>query len=144
MLGNPYNFETYFTQEKVIDISYLENIKNLDIYFYQNGDFKNEDGEYIPNAYENNEEFGESLEEQKFTNNLFIGNLKIFLGYPVGSFREDEVKISSTNLFYSALDSNEELMKNISLHWIHKIDEETFELIDETKENIEVYFVRYE
>ena len=40
ILGNPYYFESYFTHEKVIDISYLKNVKKLEIYFYQNQDFK--------------------------------------------------------------------------------------------------------
>jgi hypothetical protein len=34
MFGNPYQFESYFSQEKVFDISNINNIKKIEIYFY--------------------------------------------------------------------------------------------------------------
>lgn len=143
MLGNPYNFESYFRQDKVIDISYLEDIRSLDIYFYQNGDFKNEDGEYIANANENDDEFNELSTSNGFSDNIFVGNISLILGYKAGTFTDDEVKISASNLFYSSLESDYDRNRKISLHWIHKVDDETFELIDSDRTDIEVYFMRY-
>jgi len=34
MYGNPYNFETYFNQEKVFDISNINNIEKVEVWFY--------------------------------------------------------------------------------------------------------------
>jgi hypothetical protein len=50
MYGNPYNFETYFSQEKVFDISGLGRILEMTLYFYQPRDeatFYNIDGEQL-------------------------------------------------------------------------------------------------
>ena len=46
MIGNPYQYEVFFTQEKVIDISDLGQIQNINLYFYQDADFVDEN--YIP------------------------------------------------------------------------------------------------
>jgi hypothetical protein len=34
MYGNPYNFETYFSQEKVFDITSFSRITAMELYFY--------------------------------------------------------------------------------------------------------------
>jgi hypothetical protein len=39
MYGNPYNFETFFTQEKVFDISYINDINRIEGYFFHSADF---------------------------------------------------------------------------------------------------------
>ena len=78
MLGNPYEFETYYGQEKVFDISFIQDIGQVDIYFYQNNDFKNENNELIP--YLNNEidnEFTDIIVNE-LNDNLFVNNLKIY------------------------------------------------------------------
>ena len=35
MFGNPFNFQTFFNQQKVFDISNLDKITNMRLYFYQ-------------------------------------------------------------------------------------------------------------
>mgnify|MGYP007087773210 FL=1 len=40
MYGDVYNFTTYFSQEAVFDISGLGNITNIDVFLYQNSNFK--------------------------------------------------------------------------------------------------------
>ena len=54
MYGNPYQFEDYFYQEKVFDISAINNIEKVEVYFYQDGNFKNGNGNNIP--YQVNDE----------------------------------------------------------------------------------------
>jgi hypothetical protein len=44
MIGNPYAFGVPFTQEKVIDISYIDNINRIEIHFYQDGNFVDSEG----------------------------------------------------------------------------------------------------
>jgi hypothetical protein len=49
MYGNPYNFQAFFQQEKVYDISTLGKIYGFVLYFYEkSGSFYNEDYEYLP------------------------------------------------------------------------------------------------
>jgi hypothetical protein len=48
MIGNPYTFDTYVHQEKTFDISRIQNANELKIFLYQNSDFINQDGQFIP------------------------------------------------------------------------------------------------
>jgi hypothetical protein len=48
MIGNPYAFESYYTQEKVFDISHISTIKDITIDFYQRGNFKDSFNALIP------------------------------------------------------------------------------------------------
>ncbi len=143
-LGNPYMFENYFTQEKVIDISQLSNIAQLDIYFYQNNDFKDFDGKAIPYLIEeNDDEFfpGAETYDQKLDDNIFINNLKISLGYDSSAFSGDELRISTEDtLSYSRARSNND--KTIYLKWIHKVDENKYISLNDQTEGIELYWVR--
>ena len=88
MIGNPYQFESYFYQEKVFDISNINNIKQIDVYFYQNGQFYDGNGNYIPWQDEDiNNSIG--LEPSKKPNNLFVNDVKIYLGYETGAFTDE-------------------------------------------------------
>ena len=98
ILGNPYSFESYVSQSKVFDISYLKDVTRLDIYFYQNKDFKDYNGELVSATVNEediiNEEFLNEdifLESNALNNNLFVNNLQIYLGYDVNAFSGDEL-----------------------------------------------------
>ena len=47
MVGDPYNFDTYYQQEKVFSIEDFYSIKRMELQFYQNKDFYNQDNELI-------------------------------------------------------------------------------------------------
>jgi hypothetical protein len=47
MMGDPYCFTVPYTQEKVIDISNIDNIKKIEVHFYQDGNFITSDGDRI-------------------------------------------------------------------------------------------------
>lgn len=150
ILGNPYDFESYVTQQKLFDISYLQNVTQLDIYFYQNKDFRNASNELISQYIEVTEADKEFLdiedsqipEGQRISDNLFVNNLKIYLGYGLNEFSGDELRLSTNDtLDYSAaIDDNR---KSLILKWIHKIDDTHYELLNKDSENIEIYWVRY-
>lgn len=150
ILGNPYDFESYVTQQKLFDISYLQNVTQLDIYFYQNKDFRNTSNELISQYVEVTEADKEFLdiedsqipEQQRISDNLFVNNLKIYLGYSLNEFSGDELRLSTNDtLDYSAtIDDNR---KSLILKWIHKIDDTHYELLNKDNENIELYWVRY-
>lgn len=134
ILGDPYNFPVYFTQEKVIDISQLNNIETLQVYFYQKGNFKDDTGMHIPH-----QEDGAFL-----IDNIFVGNIKIFVGYDITEYNSDKVTLTTaSNLTYSRLRDND--IKDLVLHWVHKIDDRNYEIINDinANDNIEIYWVRY-
>lgn len=149
ILGNPYDFESYSNQQKLFDISYLKNITQLDIYFYQNKDFKNAEGKLVDYRIEDkilNEEFFINgiiePENQKLNHNLFVKNLKIYLGYDINAFSDDELRISTNDAnTYSATNKNND--KNLILKWIHKVDDNKYVLMDNESDDIELYWVRY-
>ena len=149
MNGNPYHFDTFFNQSKLFDISKLENIKSVDIYLYQNNNFINEDGDRIPSIIEGDPIA--NIPESKINNNIFIRNLKIYLGYDISTFTEDSVKISTPGYpYYNKADIQTDLLhggrRYLNLRWIHKIsDNEYISLTKEdvVKKNIKVYWFKY-
>ncbi len=143
MIGNPYQFESYFYQEKVFDISNINNIKQIDVYFYQNGQFKDGSGQSIPWQEDIQNNIG--LEPSKKSNNLFVNDVQIFLGYEAGAFTNETLMLyTPDSLSYHY--TNQSSQKNVSLRWIHKVDEKNFELLNSKnldKEKFEVHWFRY-
>lgn len=114
--GNPYNFETFFQQEKVFDISTISKIIGIDVFFYQiPGSFKDKDGNEIP--YKNDISFMDS----EVPPNLFFKNLYIGLGYDSAEFQQEGVIIYTLNskLYTPTPQSDEKNFKKIQLRWIH-------------------------
>ena len=138
ILGNPYHFESYFTTEKVIDLSNMSNVKKLEIYFYQNNDFVNYEDVLIPYKGEENEEFSESY-IANLNDNLFVNNIKLYLGYPLNAFSGDTLKLTTDNLTYSVLDQTG--VRNLSLKWIHPIEKNKYILLDSSAD-CELYWVK--
>jgi len=136
-LGNPYNFPTYFTQEKVIDISHLLNVDTLEIYFYQNNNFKDENNSRIISYYDDN---------TKMLDNLFVKDIKLYIGYDINEYDNDKVTLTTSNsLNYSSTEIDND--KKLSLYWVHKIDANNYEVINNTNiknKKIDVYWVRHD
>ena len=91
MVGNPYQFEDFYTQEKVFDISDYGGIAAISIDFYQDaGSFKmnrkDDDDNFIPVPYI--DELG-----NKLFNNLFVYNWDIAIGYDISSYDTDVAKL---------------------------------------------------
>lgn len=139
MIGNPYQFESYFYQEKVFDISSINNIKQIDVYFYQNGKFYDGNNNYIEWQY-----IDSLLGSTRMQNNLFVDDVKIYLGYDMGAFTEETLMLyTNDDLKYHYTD--DPLYKTISLRWIHKIDEKTYQLLNpsDMSDEFEVHWFRY-
>ena len=141
MIGNPYQFESYFTQEKVFDISHINNIKQIDVYFYQNGKFYDGNDNYIAWQIQDN-----LLGSQRMSDNLFVDDVKIYLGYEAGRFTDETLMLyTPDSLTYQYNRNTEENNNNktITLRWIHKIDDNTFELLNGRNLNTDKYEVRW-
>lgn len=139
MIGNPYQFESYFYQEKVFDISSINNIKQIDVYFYQNGKFYDGDNKYIDWQYQDS-----LLGSTKFQNNLFVNDVKIYLGYDVGEFTE-ETLLLHTNDSLKYHYSDNPLYREIGLRWVHKIDDNTYKLLNlsDLNDEFEIRWFKY-
>lgn len=152
MYGNPYQFDAYFLQEKVFDISSINKIDKIEAYFYQNSDFINRDNEPIPYSY-----YNEELDIIEISpENLFVKDVKMYLGYELGNQMNDTVKASTpnTSTYDSELEQNEqgdwvnkvEDEKTIKLQWIHRGTNNRYSFIDESDlgDSLKVKWYRYE
>ena len=114
--GNPYNFETFFQQEKVFDISEINKIVEISIYFYQaKGTFKTKEGKQIP--YKNEI----SIIDSYLPPNLFIKDLYIGFGNDVSEFQQEGVLIYTldSKLYTPTPKQDKDNYKKIQLRWIH-------------------------
>ena len=88
MYGNPYSFENYYTQEKLLSMaSVTGTITGFEVYFYQDKDFIDENSIFI--------DYGDFIP----SDNLFVKNIYVSMGYDYRQFDKDTV------LLYT-LDSN--------------------------------------
>ena len=134
MIGDPYNFNYYSKQEKVIDISMIQNISKIEVYFYQDGNFKNSSGNLINWEYSNNII---GMDATITPNNLFVRNLQMFLGYEVGEYTNDRMVINcEESTIYSYVKYNVETgegpVKHLTLKWLHKFEDQNgkYELVN--------------
>ena len=126
MIGNPYSFNYYSKQEKVIDISMIQNISKIEVYFYQDGNFRSSTGDLINWQYSNNII---GMENSVAPNNLFVRNLQMFLGYEVGEYTNDRMIINcEESTIYSYIKYNVETgegpVKHLTLKWLHKFEDQ--------------------
>ena len=139
MNGNPYNFESFYVQQKVFDVSAIGKIKSLKLEFYQNaGSFQDVEGKLIPSK----DFLGNSIEP-----NLFANDIYITLGYDVSEFDEELVQIYTldSTTYSATINDPTTNHKNISLRWIHKFNNDIFQSVNEN-DNLQynVYWYRYE
>lgn len=123
MVGNPYQFEDFYTQEKVFDISDYGGIAAISIDFYQDaGSFfmnkKDDNDNLIPVPY--TDELGNEL-----FNNLFVYNWDIVIGYDIGAYDTDVAKLYCLQKDEYATVKDK---KTIDLKWIH-IDENDSQIV---------------
>lgn len=124
MYGNPYNFETYYKQELVLDIESQDigQVTSIEIYFYQGNNFYDINDSLLLSTYTEEEN------SEKIAPNLFVKNIELHFGYDISMFTKDYVEIYTPNS-YTYSHSNqigenniENNKKTIKLRWVH-IDE---------------------
>lgn len=137
MYGNPYNFESYYQQEKVFDISAIKEIQRMELYFYQEAaSFIDKNGELVPY----NDNFGNPL-----LPNLFTKDAYICLGYDVATFDNDQANIycldSNTYSDHYLLEDNK---KHIILRWIHQFEDGRVKTVPDTTDLLyEIRWYKY-
>lgn len=101
--GDPYNFENFYTQEAVVDISELtqnQYINQIQVRFYQKKNFINEDGQLI-----------EAVEEP----NLFVKNFEVHFGYALENFSDETVLLYTLKGDYYATYFTEKRKKEVGV-----------------------------
>lgn len=112
MFGDYYNFNMYYPQEVVFDISPLcSNIERISIYLVQDNNFK---------TFQGSEEIPYSTDVNGF--NILINNCNAYLGYSIEDLKDDNLLSIYTNgsLKYSK-DENENIDRGLNIRWIRKI-----------------------
>lgn len=112
MYGNPYNFEGYYSQEIVIDISAVAKIYNIKIYLYQKGNFKDSNNDLI--SYIN--DFNMSVPP----NNIFVKDIYMGLGISADEIENEYVRLYSLDGSTYVIDDKGQIdSKTIRLKWVH-------------------------
>lgn len=121
MWGDPYNFVTPYRQEIVFDISAIESIHTVKIFFYQKGNFKDTKDNVYPVISTTQE-------------NLWVKNIRMSLGYAFENFDSDKVMLYTFDpLTYAETSTDIQNKKNVNLRWVHN-DGERFSCIDTASE----------
>lgn len=126
MYGNPYNFQGFFEQEKVFDISSLGTIFGLSLFFYEiSATFYNEKEEYLPYK---------TVAGTKLTPNLFTKDPYICFGYDLGSFDKEQAILTTLDgtTYISKDNIDPELnRKTVRLRWLHQYENGTISVIND-------------
>lgn len=126
MYGDPFNFETYYLQEKVFDISDLSNIIHMELLLVQNSDFYNTDNKLV--AYK-------TEDGDYFPDNIFVQQPYISLGYDLNDVFEDEVRLYTLDSEeYDATYEESNIRKTMSVRWIHIQEDGSVVAIDKEDE----------
>ena len=143
MNGNPYDFQAFYLQEKVFDISTLGPIKAMKLEFYQTpGSFKassGEEGILFPLL---KDPFDGSMP----INNLFVNSdIIISLGYDTSDFTDEKVVAYTLNSTTYARTANplSNNHKDIQLRWLHKLEDGSIISIDDTNDHGMDYEIRW-
>lgn len=124
MYGDPYDFDTYYEQQAIFDISDLDQIVAIQVDLYQSwdldsdnhmvGSFKDEMGQLI--SYRD-----EIFDDELYNDNIFVKDIYLALGYDESQFDTDKLILyTPNNLTYSSIATNDVNTKKIKARWIHK------------------------
>jgi hypothetical protein len=150
MYGDPYNFETYYSQELVFDISNITQITQMSLVLYQKNNFVNSSGliSSYPEGIEDN--------MKELFANIFATNVYISLGYDLNDFDEDRVLLytldsetyapfltgEGKDTGIKALEENN--YKHLQVRWIHQdSDTSSFYTITDMPKEGKLHWYRY-
>lgn len=127
--GNIYNFNAYYTQEAIFDISQYSDLILSDIFLfaYQKGNFKDINGKLI---------------SSEVPENIFINNYYVCLGNDISNFKGDSLELYSFNSRTFNKNGSDDAIKKIYLRWIHQ--DETTNIVKALNDNEIIGLENYE
>lgn len=121
MIGNPYNFESYYDQKKVFIIDGIKKITGMKLEFFQNDEFKDSQKNLVPG---------------NLPPNIFVKDIIISLGYDTNQFENDTLMLYTLDdSSYQAIANSAESQrnnKNLQVRWIHKFEDGRIQVVDDT------------
>ena len=138
MIGNPYRYTAYHEQEKVFDISDLNKILNIELYFYQSpGTFLDASGTALPTK-------DETFLNNPLPDNLFTKDAYLCFGYDVNEFEKEAAYLYSINSStYNRTQMADANRKVINLRWIRKYNDGNLGVETELPEGYTIKWYRY-
>ena len=127
MIGNVYNYSSYFKQASLYDVSDFKRILKVIVGFYQRGNFKDNTNHFIPVSYTMpkkivNSETGEIEEIQEkhlLQPNLFVRNVSVQFGNDLIN-KNDGLRIYTINgETYDPVQKDALNSKTIESQWTH-------------------------
>lgn len=149
MIGSPYQFESFYQQEKLFDISQFGAVTRIEGYFFQEKNFYNISGEAIPYLQSDYEDF---LGPPAYLlPNLFVEDFYVSIGYDIDEYEGEFVRIFTLDplTYTTSVDSGdtEQLKalnkKHIELLWYHDTEEEKYKMTEMSGDNFEIRWYRY-
>ena len=136
MYGNPYNFESFYQQQLVVDITDIDVVTGIKVEFYQLSNFKDKNG----NALEAVDFTGRPLNP-----NLFVKDVYICMGYDLGAIDQEKVDLYTLNSpTYTKKATKAENHKRLQVRWVHVNEDGTTSQYDsETPGDFDVRWYRY-
>jgi hypothetical protein len=133
MIGNPYNYETYFPQTKIFNIENFEKIVGMKLYFFQQkGSFKNS--------------YDDIVSHLNTPANILTKNIIVSLGYDAEQFDNDTLILftSSPKKYSKSISPIEDNHKLIEVRWIHRFEDGRIKVVDENDDiDYNLTFYRY-
>ena len=140
MYGDPYNYQSFYTQECVFDISNYKNIMGMSLFFYQkSGSFYSKGENYMPYT---------SGINMKLVDNLFTKDPYVCLGYDLADFNSEQAILYSLNSDTYLTKDGVDIKaseKTIRLRWLHQYENNEIKVINEDSEltNYEIRWYRF-
>lgn len=140
MYGDPYNYQSFYTQECVFDISNYKNIMGMSLFFYQkSGSFYSKGENYMPYT---------SGINMKLVDNLFTKDPYVCLGYDLADFDSEQAILYSLNSDTYLTKDGVDIKaseKTIRLRWLHQYENNEIKVINEDSEltNYEIRWYRF-
>lgn len=118
MIGNPYNFESFYSQKKLFNISNIKNIKSMELWFYQKErSFLNQNQEIVP---------------PQTTPNIFVKDIVISFGYGTEGFENDALIIYTMDTIKYDVKKTpaEDNHKQLFARWVHRFEDNNIKVVD--------------
>ena len=120
MYGNPYYYETFYSQNILVNISSIEEIQYMELAFMHYNDF-----------YKSNGDIAEGVDNDgvKVPSNIFLKAPYISVGYDVTQFTGDDVRVfTEDELIFDSRQESEQ--RTIKANWIHAAEGKSARVID--------------
>nr|DAU63177.1 MAG TPA: hypothetical protein [Caudoviricetes sp.] len=115
MYGNPYNFESFYSQEGLYDLSKVNGyVVAMRVVFYQ-------DANFLPNNRNLNAVPYKDGQGNYLPDNLFVRNIEVGLGYEIGDVEKNTVFLTSRNgNTYNQRKTQNENRKELKIQWVRE------------------------